>query len=239
MANKKITDLPAGVRVRADDLMECVQSGVSNQISAEELQPGSDLPPATANVLDDEFDDVALDGKWTWVNQGGSTAVGSKGSLQFAVPFIASNSARLLYQAAPATPWEFTAKVALIAKLNTNYFFAGLMMMDAGSGKLITITIGHDSANKLSVFQWNSTTSVAAGPYGEAYAPRSTYLRIADDGTNLIFSYSEDGITFFPVYTQARNSFFTAGADRVGLVVNANHASLGCTGSFDWFRRTV
>lgn len=253
MANKKITDLADGVIARADDLIEIVQypggTPTSKKVSMDELPFARvDIPPATANALNDEFTDAAtLPGGgsaiWTWSNQGTASialGIGGRGAvLTVLSPGGVTNSLKAIEQTAPATPWEFTAKVALNARSGTNYFTAGMFMRESGTGKCLTLTIGHDISEKVQVSRWTNSTTYGAESFNQAWYRHITYMRIKDDGTNLIYSYSIDGLVYFPLFSEGRTAHMAAGPNRIGLCGNNAHASLNCYGSFHWFRRTL
>lgn len=247
MSDKTITDLDevASLQIRRGDLFETVHSSASKKVKAEGMLDQADLAPASANAFDDEFNDSAtLPGGgsplWTWDNQGGATAIITKGVLQLKAPAIGVTDAhRCLYQILPVTPWEFTCKVYLSAKTGVNYFFAGLALIESSTGKRITFDIGQDTINAILIQNWASNSSLTANLISDIFLSRLVYLRIADNTTNLLFSFSEDGITFFTVHSVSRTAFLASGANRIALLVNTVHATLDGTGSFHWFRRTV
>lgn len=253
MANKKITDLSAGAIARADDLIEIVQypggTPTSLKVSMDELPIiRADIPPASPNALDDEFTDAAtLPGGgsaiWTWSNQGtASIAISSIGRgavLTVLSPGGVTNSLKAIEQTTPATPWEFTSKVALNAPTGTNYFTAGMFMRESGTGKCLTLSIGFDISEKVQVSRWTNSTTYNLESFNEAWYRGIAYLRIKDDGTNLIYSVSVDGLFYFPVFTESRTAFMAAGPNRIGLCGNNAHATLHSYNSFHWFRRTL
>lgn len=253
MSDKKITDLPAGVLARADDAIEIVQfpgaTPTSKQVSMEELPFfAPDIPPDSPDALNDEFNDAATlpgggSAQWAWVNQGTASVaigIGGKGAVITTLsPGGVSNSLKCLEQTAPATPWEFTAKVALNSRTGTSFFTVGLFARESSSGKLMVLDIGYDVSDKLQILRWTNPTTFASEQFATSWATKTAYLRIADNGTNLIFSSSVDGLVYFPMYQEGRTAYMTGGANRVGICGNNAHATLNSYNSFHWFRRTA
>lgn len=253
MANKKITDLPAGNIVRADDVFETSQdlttTPTSKQVSPDEMpfyRP--QIPPALANAMDDEFTDAATlpgggSAKWTWSNQGtasvGIVAGGRGIVLTVLSPGGVTNSLKAIEQTVPATPWEFTALVGLNCRTGTNYFTSGLFLRESSTGKCLTLTIGYDISDKCQVSRWTNSTTYAAESFAMSWQTKVAYLRIRDDGTNLIYSISVDGLYYFPLYTEGRTTYMASGPNRIGVCGNNAHASLHSYNTFYWFRRTL
>jgi hypothetical protein len=73
-------------------------------------------------------------------------------------------------------------------------------------------------AYQLQIEKWNSATS-SAGAYVAVGSPVATpmFLRITDDGTNRISSFSTDGVSFTQLHSVGRTNFLTA--DQVGIFV--------------------
>jgi hypothetical protein len=200
-----------------------------------------DAPPTSPNAKDDEFSSSATlpgggSALWNWDNQGSSTATITSDVLQLAAPTNSGDSMRTLYQAAPATPWTITTRVYIASVTGTNYFFAGLTALESSTGKRVTLWVGYDTGNKVEVFKMTNATTVSSVPLSNDWPPRWAYLRLADDGTNLKAFYSQDGITYVQCWSEARTTFMTGGANRIGVAVNLNNTTFSATGSFQWFR---
>lgn len=247
MANEKITGLPAGTIARADDLIETVQYplGVptSFKVSMEELPIVlPDIPPATKNALDDEFIDAAtLPGggaaAWTWVNQGGTTLEIVMGKLTVSLPAVNAQNVRGIIKTLPAAPWEFTIKCTMNGPLATSHQVIGLFLYDSASTKCKTFGFGFSTTQRMRVNDWNSPTSHNAQLFTVDCFLYASYLRIKDNNTNWIFSASNDGINWFVVLTQPRNTFLTA--NRIGVEFYFEAASGTMVSTADFFRRTL
>jgi hypothetical protein len=108
----------------------------------------------------------------------------------------------------------------------------GLCWRKSGTGELVIFYVYASGDNrseqycgvgKLSsptVFTSNYLSVYFASLMG--YGP-CLWLRIADDGTNRVCSYSADGQNFVTVHSVGRTDFLTA--DEVGFFADANNAS--------------
>lgn len=249
MANSKITDLAAGVLARTGNLVEMVQSvlGVptSVKVTTEQLFPSVDMPPATPNAMDDEFEAAVLDAKWTWRNQGTGSATLKGGILCLRAPTTgaAAASCRIIEQNIPAAPYEFTAKVACTSNDISipTYFKTGLALIESSSGKLTCFGAGNGTSPSIQVVNMNSVTAFNS-TVASACVPTPGmfyYFRISDDGTNLRYYTSTDNIVYYLRATQARLAFLTTGANKIGLMSSSENNALDCLCNVDWFRRTA
>jgi len=155
---------------------------------------------------------------------------------------------RCITQPAPATPWEVTAKVSYdTIPAVGGYPYGGLVLMD-GAGRITTHCLRFENlatwTPHLAGYNYtNFSTYAGTASYtvnSNVPALAWFYLRAKDDGANLTFSWSLDGVTFQLLGTYGRTTFFTVtGPTLVGLAIDAAVASgtsvsLAC----DWFRRT-
>jgi hypothetical protein len=206
-----------------------------------------DLTPGSPNALDDEFGGVAISGSWTQVNVGGATFAEGNSLLSFLVAAHSGDSLAQIYKAVPgSTPYEFTARVfADHSNVGSNFHFIGLCLNDSSSGKITTFGPdyrGNVPTSDLSVTNWTSQTSFSAYATNSNLYPivfqRWIYIRVKNDGTNLIFSVSSTGLTWFQITSVAKASFITT-IDRVGLCVDTNDSGVETLAYFDFFRRTL
>jgi hypothetical protein len=177
------------------------------------------VPPACSN--------------WTWDNQGSSTCDNTYGALY--ANFLStsgSNYLRMLYQAAPATPWTHTFLVrADLSGANsaaTSTVFWGAGWRD-GTGKIVAVCLGITSGDSgyLGQYYTNSTTYgsapliVRTGNLNQSIGPtlaQTIYLQIGDNGTNLTASYSIDGHNFIQIWSVSRTAFLTSGPTQFGFL---------------------
>lgn len=262
MANKKISQI-ATATVATDSLLEIeTAAGVSGSCTVASLLAlaasgtptwltyAADFPPVSPNAMDDEFNSyITLPGhsgaKWTWVNQGAATCSIVNGVLQMVAPAASGINFRLLTQATPSLPYEFTCKVALSNLPAATFPKTGLAIRESSTGKITHLCVHYDATvsgvNKVSVIDWTNPTTYSATAFDGAFTPAAgvVYLRIVDNGVQHIFSISTDGITFYNILSRTRTSFLTvAGGNQIGLIVGSENATYPVAGSYSWFRRT-
>ena len=163
-------------------------------------------------------------GDFTWVNQGGATAVSTFGGVYMTAPVSGGGSFRVLKKAAPATPYTITA--AFIPGLTSvSYMTEGLAFRQSVDGKLATNSMSFS-------FEWRYVAAKFIDPTTYSadythislfYVPAIIWLRIQDDGTDRISSFSMDGVTWTVLHTVGRTDFLTA--DEVGFAVDSNNAT--------------
>lgn len=144
---------------------------------------------------------------WSWDNQGGSSV-----SSTFAALFIqfasAANKLRVYYRTAPSTPYTIEAWLKVSTwdgATNATALGNGLAFRYSG-GKIIAFTFYPGSDGGVVVNILASSSSFTSQPYiavpnsgttkGPSQVSEQTdlYIRIQNDGTNLIFNVSHDGI---------------------------------------------
>jgi hypothetical protein len=166
---------------------------------------------------------------FSWVNQGSTTETAlSDGGLYLETPNASGNHLRLRVKSAPSTPWTLTAR--LIPNVNLNLSGSpsyGLAFRESSSGKLHVIRMqlnASDHNPALIVDAWTDADTFSGSDltYAAYLLAAGGYFRIADDGTNRLFSYSLDGVNFQQIFSVARTTFLTA--NQIGYFVNDNGA---------------
>jgi hypothetical protein len=190
-----------------------------------------DIVPASPHAKDDEFNAGSLDGKWSWLNQGSSTATfGTTGWISINPQ---SSTWRCLMQAVPSGNWTLTAKLSAgFGFVNDGY--AGIMLFGGTDGVGDAFCIGKDGAGSIatrgeqvSSYAFNGTRANTNVTWGGNLA----YLRMVWDGTNIRYHISVDGIaynrftSYAPSYTPTKFGIATRSSDSQ-------------TSMFDWFRVT-
>lgn len=171
-----------------------------------------------------------VDGDYAWINQGGASVVTTNGGIHLSVPSGASDNVRIRKKAAPSTPYTITAFFIPLL-YPTQYYQAGLCWRQSSNGKLVTFGLGgaNTSGNPddFEITKWNSATSFSAG-YTQANTGTlfiRMWLRITDNGTNRICSFSHDGQNFMQFHSVGRTDFLTA--DEVGFHIYCNNGTQG------------
>lgn len=206
-----------------------------------------DSYPDSANTMDDEFEEASLASKWTWRNQGTSTATVANGSvvLNFQNSGAPGTQAiRGIEQTLPSGPWKFRAKLGTVSPL-TNYFGAGMYVLNGANSKLITWGRNYNSQLLWVIDKHtNVTTYAGVTPYsvnlsgGFAFGDWN-YFEIEYDGTNLLFRVSQSGVngSFLLVHTEAPATHLGAVPTVIGLHCNPQNSSAPNMLVCDWFRR--
>lgn len=169
-----------------------------------------------------------VDGDFSWINQGGaSVTVNANGGIHLIAPASASDSVRIRDKAAPATPYTITA-CFLMNLVELVFQTAGLCWREAGTGEVITVgVVKQDSIGDMTIgcLDFASPTSFTAinADVDCSDAPKPIWLRITDNGTDRIASWSADGYNFTTLFTEGRTVFLTA--DRVGFYANTSTSS--------------
>lgn len=212
--------------------------------SSDLYSAGIDDPPASAGSLDDEFNDTSFDtGRWTDLNNVDFTKSQNGRVLNLHAPnSVVAERIQGITQTCPSTPWEVTAKIAWsLFPAGTGFYKFGLLVYETSSGRVITINLTWQGTSAVA-YQVNTFNSVSShnGIQETFVWPDApwTYMRIKDDGSNLIFSISINGYSYHS-FTQSRTAWFTSGPDRVGIFINNNQAGQAIDMYCDWFRRTV
>jgi hypothetical protein len=148
----------------------------------------------------------------TWMNQSTSTAVDAANGIFLTQPFGATQYIAALVQNAPATPWTFTAGL-MMALFTVNFQSCGIQVSDGT--KITALRLQYNSSAGGNSFQLDDFTSATvytanlAASSVFATLPFPLWLRVADNGTNIIWSYSVDGVNFLQLFSRTRTTFQT------------------------------
>ncbi len=164
---------------------------------------------------------------FSWVNQGGATetARGAAVTLQNEAGRTNQNVA-VRVKTAPATPWTVTAAFLVTSNFgNTVNGFAGLCLRESATGKFMSFDAFQQD---LSNGQRFVSFAQSAGPTGGFTTVTNTngavsfpiWMRLTNDGTNLVWSYSGDGFTWVQLSTELKTAHFTTAPDQVGYCCN-------------------
>ena len=161
-----------------------------------------------------------VDADFSWVNQGTASVVTTNGGLVLLPATGAgAHSLNMRVKTAPSTP--YTVTVALLATtLYTGNGMVGLLFRESSTGKLhIFSIVPTTSAITLASYSFHSHTTWAGTYRQTEVLPLQTwFLRLADNGTNRILSFSADGRNFVTFHSVSRTDFITA--DQVGFYGN-------------------
>lgn len=174
-----------------------------------------------------------IDGDFAWINQGGASVDTTNGGIYLSAPADASVNHRIRKKAAPSTPYTITA-IFLANSLAVDYHTFGLLYRNSGAGTFVTFAIQRNIGSGLPLTivssKYNGPTSYNANYFQLGYdSGNFVFLRIADNGTNRISSYSSDGQHWTALHTVGRTDFLTA--DEVGFYIDVENGTypLGVT----------
>ncbi len=174
---------------------------------------------------------LPVSGDFAWVNQGGASVDVTYGGVHLIAPAASAFNVRLRKKTAPSTPYTITAAF-LLAPISLNYQTVGICFRQSSDGKIHAMGISTGTA----AVEINSAKYTSATVFSAVYSSRSiagwsgiVFLRIADNGTNRICSFSADGQHFTQFHSIGRTDFLTA--DEVGFFCNdeTNVYDLGAT----------
>ncbi len=164
-----------------------------------------------------------VDGDFSWVNQGGAAVTTANGGIFLRVPVSSGVNLRARVQSAPATPYILTG-IFLPVINNENFQHVGLCFRASGSSAIETFG---PQGLSLMVNSFTNETTYSATPRQVLFTRGSPmFLRIADDGTNRIYSYSSDGQNWVVVYSVTRTTFLTA--NQIGFFGNDQTNTYEC-----------
>ncbi|WP_147377801.1 hypothetical protein [Mesorhizobium waimense] len=164
-------------------------------------------------------------GLTTWLNQGSGVVTDSAVGMCIDVPSSGSTanfSGR--YMAAPMPPYKITTLVA-VTRNSSSFSGVGIGWYD-GIGKLHTLnyTTNGGGAPIFQVLRWTNVTTVSAVDVASSANafPQPVWLQIADDGTNVSFSFSQDGANFLPIFSVAKASGFLGSSGYSNIIFGIN-----------------
>ena len=170
---------------------------------------------------------------WAWNNQNLATlTVTNNAQTLCAPPSGISVNSRLV--STPGTPWTVTAQF-IFNVVNATTPRMGIALRESGTGKMITS--GAATVSEFYVDNWNSSTSFASTAVTSNLGASAgfKFVRATDNGTNITFSYSYDGIGWHVYYDFARTNFFTTAPDQFGFFIFNNSAALNvCSTLISW-----
>jgi len=213
---------------------------------------GPDVCPASPNTLNDEFDDTTgnsgtingLNARWSWMNQGSSTATFKGSKLVLYGPAASSqHQVRGIYVALPGSPpWEVEAKLSIL-DIGGQYGGGGIFLRESATGKLVCFHMQNETPWMVHIRNFNSfnnsynSDSKSTSEFGSLYY--EFYAKINLTSTTLTYSFSpiNNGVDFRTYVTTALTAFFTTAPDGIGIetVAYSQDSVTVC----DYFRRTV
>lgn len=162
---------------------------------------------------------------FTWVNQGTATVSNLPfGGLSFTIPRSAGIDVRGMVRTAPSTPYTITAMVThtagLVRATANDFPWIGIGFRESATSKFTPIRQWPEPAVSVLNYTNETTTSTVVYESIVAYEPTRQYLQIEDDGTNLYWRRSNNGIHWIELATALRGAHFTTAPDQVGVFIH-------------------
>jgi hypothetical protein len=170
----------------------------------------------------------------SWLNQGSaSAAYNAGGALYMGMPGPPGNSLAMLYKSAPgSTPWSLTIGLGINASNGLDvYYAAGVAVRESATGKIIMLACGDlsgaSNGPEIGLEYYNSPTSFGSHSLGpiQSVLPTPLWLKVTNNGTNLVWGTAIDGQNFKQFARQSLTSFFSTGPNQAGIAINANSTS--------------
>jgi hypothetical protein len=156
---------------------------------------------------------------FAWVNQGGATETVSGGVARLVGPKTGSQNLRQRVKTQPSTPYTLTVFFTMQMERSNNHD-VGIHFRESGTGKIAAIRL---SFGILKITTGTDAWAADVGTSSDAWEilHRSPmWLRLTNDGTDLTWQYSFDGVHFSIVATRAKTADFTTAPNQIGYVVN-------------------
>lgn len=169
----------------------------------------------------------------------GTAVVSAQGwGTTFSVPANGSTGSvavQAIEKAYPGTPFVLDMAMSYVGP-NRQYAQYGFMARDSGSGRIVVF--GPVGGSGLYIQHYNSATSVAGSDENcelslNMFTP--FWIRFEDDGTNIKFSFSADGINWVLLATKSR-TFWLATPDKIGFFMNNQTGFIPASGTLlGWY----
>lgn len=182
---------------------------------------------------------------WSWLNQQGavlaSAPSGMVGISNANTPTQGLNS----YMDAAAATAPFTLIAGIIPQFpNSADTRFGVLCRDSTTSRDLAFILGNGSGGFIALSKftnetsWNGDYAVTSPVSGIGQITMSPlYLKIQDDGANLMFALGHDKNNFSAPYVVPRTDWLTGGCNQLGFFVQTNTASGAVTATvFDWSR---
>lgn len=183
--------------------------------------------PALARIVDASSNRLLV-ADFSWVTQAGSNAYNQDNTIAMVRPTHATAGERgsALVRSAPSTPFAVRAAFRFSFPYGSGIggMNGGLIVRESSTGEFIALAMNHFGENV--IYRFNSTTSFASTAYGPFpwYPGDLVWFKIVDDGTDLIFHISHDGINWSEIHSESRTSFMAGGPDQIGFYINGFQA---------------
>lgn len=191
-----------------------------------------DTGSAWEHFRDGQLLTLPLDSGYSWVNQGTASLIASGGTLTLrALNNQGTHDYKLRVKTAPGTPWTLDVACYFNGSTEQNEF-GGVLVRESSTGKLILFAVGCVAGSNLGVRVQNmDSPTVRAFPTSAATFWQNIssvcWFRVNDDGVNLTWSYSLDGVDYTQFFQASRTAFLAGGANQIGFFVQGANSIRG------------
>ena len=167
---------------------------------------------------------LPVSGDFAWINQGAASVDDSKGATILLGVAGTGNSLRIRKKA-KAAAYTITAAFMPHNVKGSVYNASGLLFRQSSDGKCQTLSIQSYSDGFNLISQKFSDATTYSAEYLRLIIQDAPiyWLRIADNSTNRICSWSPDGLTWIQVHSVGRTDYLTA--DEVGFFCDSNNVT--------------
>lgn len=219
----QVTVNAAGQITAVTSVAITASGGVTSVVAGSGLAGGDITTTGTISVAGVTQPTVAGLPFTVWQNQGGATiTTNAVGVSMFCPSSGGSNALRFLGEPAPSTPYSFTAHVDMTQIDSGHNGAAGIGWSDGTQYQFIGIVGANASGAFVNVQYWTTNSAFSTNNFSGAQTRTDCWFQITDDGTNVIFALSNDGINFVTAYSVAKASgaLGASGYSHVGLIGN-------------------
>lgn len=226
MADTKISALTAASALTGTEIVPVVQSAANRRTTAQDI---ANLAAAGGGLFSPILSAVptaANTGLSNWQNQNGASVTDSVVGIALSAASNGNaNNIRLRTKTAPATPYTVTGLVAMTPADFSK--FASLQFGWTDGTKIQAIELSQRETSPSPLLYINSYSTVSAFNASHLAGTISTitfreWVQIEDDGTNIFFRWSADGVNFQTFYTVAKASGYlgSSGYSNIAFGIN-------------------
>jgi hypothetical protein len=194
---------------------------------------GLETVPGPVNSLTDTNGAAVASTDFTWTNQGTSSVADLTNAIRMTAQTGTGANVRVLSKSAPSTPYRIYACIHPQLSIGTGRNHCGLVFRESGTGKLKTLSCGTDGGvtdeeNTLGTGEYTNPTTFSAWSFDNVWnwSTQQFWMYIDDDGTNISFGVSHNGLVFTEIESELRGAFFTTAPNEVGFFMNVNDATI-------------
>jgi hypothetical protein len=138
-------------------------------------------------------------------------------------------------KASPGTPYTITALIA-VTRNASGFAGAGIGWTDGTKLHVLSLVSDNGLESYLEVEKWTNDTTFSANDFTGQHSALQQFIwmRIRDDGTNVTFSYSNDGANFLTAFTVAKASGFLGSSGYSNVIFFANPQSAELVTLMSW-----